>query len=185
MPKKGENEVVVLVDASASLDLAETVGAEKLAGLAGAKGAGSGNDDAAWIRALGEDFRLRLMTAGSQTVSVPHFRGLEVRWHALGLCRTLMTLRSGGSNLAAVVVVSDGNATDACGMESRGEGRPIFTVLAGQKMPQPDLSIEEATVATSPFEDAPVTITARVAWQWQGHAAGARRGQKGRWRRRK
>ncbi|MFO1439379.1 MAG: hypothetical protein U1F81_13755 [Verrucomicrobiaceae bacterium] len=162
MPKKGENEVVVLVDASASLDLAETVGAETRASQV-QKALVAGNDDAAWIRALGEDFRLRLMTAGSQTVSMPHFRGLKFDGTRSDFARTLMTLRSGGTNLAAVVVVSDGNATDASAWKTEAKGAPIFTVLAGQKTPQPDLSIEEATVATSPFEDAPVTITARVA----------------------
>lgn len=162
MPKKGENEVVVLVDASASLDLAESVGAEMRASQV-QKALVAGNDDAAWIRALGEDFRLRLMTAGAQTVSVPHFRGLKFDGTRSDFARTLMTLRSGGTNLAAVVVVSDGNATDASAWKAEAKGAPIFTVLAGQKKPQPDLSIEEATVATSPFEDAPVTITARVA----------------------
>ncbi|MBK8038782.1 MAG: hypothetical protein IPK22_16875 [Verrucomicrobiaceae bacterium] len=162
MPKKGENEVVVLVDASASLDLAESTGSETRAAQV-QKALVAGNDDAAWIRALGEDFRLRLMTAGSQTVSVPHFRGLKFDGTRSDFARTLMTLRSGGTNLAAVIVVSDGQATDASAWKAEAKGAPVFTVLAGEKAPKPDLSIEEATVATSPFEDAPVTITARVS----------------------
>jgi uncharacterized membrane protein len=162
MPKKGENEVVVLVDASASLDLAESVGAETRAAQM-QKALVAGNDDAAWVRALGEDFRLRLMTAGSQTVSVPHFHGVKFDGTRSDFARTLMTLRSGGTNLAAVIVVSDGNATDASAWKAEAKGAPIFTVLAGEKAPKPDLNIEEATVATSPFEDAPVTITARVS----------------------
>lgn len=165
-PKKGENEVVVLVDTSASLDLAESVGGETRAAQVQAALA-NGNNDAAWIRALGEDFRLRLMTVGSQTVSVPHFRGLKFDGTRSDFCRTLMTLRSGGSNLAAVVVVSDGNATDASAWKAEAKGAPVFTVLAGKKAPQPDLRIEEATVATSPFEDAPVTITVRAAGNGQ------------------
>ena len=52
MPKKGENEVVVLVDASASLDLAESTGSEPRAAQV-QKALVAGNDDAAWIRALG------------------------------------------------------------------------------------------------------------------------------------
>ncbi|MBL9182157.1 MAG: hypothetical protein JNN17_08455 [Verrucomicrobiaceae bacterium] len=162
MPKKGENEVVVLVDASASLDLAESAGGETRASQV-QKALMAGNEDAAWIRALGEDFRLRLMTAGSQTVSVPHFRGLKFDGTRSDFARTLMTLRSGGTNLAAVIVVSDGNATDASAWKAEAKAAPIFTVLAGEKAPKPDLNIEEATVATSPFEDAPVTITARVS----------------------
>lgn len=163
-PKKGENEVVVLVDTSASLELAETAGGETRAAQVQAALA-SGNDDAAWIKALGEDFRLRLMTAGQQTSSVGHFRGLKFDGTRSDLCRTLTTLRSGGTNLAAVVVVSDGNATDAAAWKTEAgkQGAPLFTVAAGDKAPQPDLSIIETSVATSPFEDAPVTITARVA----------------------
>jgi len=161
-PKKGENEVVVLVDTSASLDLAETVGGETRAAQVQAALA-DGNNDAAWIEALGEDFRLRLMTGGAQTVSVPHFRGLKFDGTRSDFARTLMTLRSGGTNLAAVVVVSDGNATDFAAWKAEAKGAPVFTVLAGDKTPQNDFSITEASVATSPFEDAPVTITARVS----------------------
>jgi hypothetical protein len=160
-PKKGENEVVVLVDTSASLDLAESVGGQTRAAQVQAALA-DGNSDATWIEALGEDFRLRLMTGGAQTVSVPHFRGLKFDGTRSDFARTLMTLRSGGTNLAAVVVVSDGNATDFAAWKAEAKGAPVFTVLAGKKTPQNDFSITEASVATSPFEDAPVTITARV-----------------------
>lgn len=51
-PKKGENEVVVLVDTSASLELAETAGGEtRSAQIQAALTAGT--DDAAWLKALG------------------------------------------------------------------------------------------------------------------------------------
>ena len=166
-PKKGENEVVVLVDTSASLDLDES-GSGKTRGSLVKEALVSGEADAAWITALGEDFRLRLMTGGSQTKSVPNYRGVTFDGTRSDLCKTLMTLRSGGSNLAAVVVVSDGNFTDAPAWKAAAEGAPVFTVLAGDKAPQPDLSIANATVATSPFEDAPVTVTARVAGSGKG-----------------
>ncbi len=163
-PKKGENEVVVLVDTSMSLELAETPGGRTRAALV-QEALAAGDDDAGWIKALGEDFRLRLMTAGQQTSSVAHFRGLKFDGTRSDLCRTLTTLRHGGTNLAAVVVVSDGNATDAAAWKTEAgkQGAPVFTVVAGDKAPQPDLGILETSVATSPFEDAPVTITARVA----------------------
>lgn len=161
-PKKGENEVIVLVDTSASLDLAETAGGETRASLVQAA-LTAANDDAAWIKALGDDFRLRLMTGGSQTKSVPHFRSLSFDGTRSDFCRTLMTLRSGGSNLAAVVVVSDGNATDSAAWRAEAKGAPVYTVLAGEKAPENDFSIEAASVTTSPFEDAPITVTARVA----------------------
>jgi len=166
-PKKGENEVVVLVDTSASLGLAESAGGVTRAAQVQAA-LEAGGSDAAWITALGEDFRLRLMTGGSQTKSVPHFRGLKFDGTRSEFCRTLVTLRSGGTNLAAVVVVSDGNATDAAAWKAEAAGAPVFTVLAGEKAPQPDLSIDEATVATSPFEDAPITITTRVSGSGKG-----------------
>lgn len=161
-PKKGENEIVVLVDTSGSLDLAESADGKTRAAQVQAALA-SRSDDAGWIKALGEDFRLRLMTGGAQTKSVPHFRGLKFDGTRSDFCRTLMTLRSSGTNLAAVIVVSDGNATDATAWKAEAKGAPVFTVLAGEKPPQDDFSIVEASVATSPFEDAPVTITARVS----------------------
>ncbi|MFC5455950.1 hypothetical protein [Prosthecobacter fluviatilis] len=161
-PKKGENEVIVLVDSSASLDTAEKPGEPTRAAKVGAA-LNDGGQDAAWIKELGEDFRLRLMTAGAQTQSVPHFRTLKFDGSRTDLCRSIMTLRSGGSNLAAVVVVSDGNATDASAWKAEATGAPVFTVLAGKNAPTPDLAILDATVATSPFEDAPITITSRVS----------------------
>ncbi len=163
-PKKGENEVILLVDTSASLETAESPGAATRASQVAAA-LKSGDADAAWITALAEDFRLRMMTVGAQTRSVPHFRALSFDGTRSDLCRTLMTLRSGGANLAAVVVVSDGNATDGAAWKSEGKGAPVFTVLAGEKAPTPDLALLEATVAVSPFEDAPVTITTRVSAQ--------------------
>jgi uncharacterized membrane protein len=161
-PKKGENEIVVLVDTSASLDTAEKPGEPTRATQVSAA-LNSGDADAAWLKALGEDFRLRLMTAGAQTQSVPHFRALKFDGARSDLCRTLMSLRNGGSNLAAVLLVSDGNATDASAWKAEAKGAPIFTVLAGKHTPTPDLTILDATVATSPFEDAPITITSRVS----------------------
>ena len=166
-PKKGENEVVVLVDTSASMTTAESAGAKTRAELLQAA-LSDGKADAAWIRELGEDFRLRLLTGGAQTASVPHFRELKFDATRSDLCRTAQTLRAGGGNLAAVIVISDGNATDAAAWKAEAKGAPIFTVLAGEKAPADDWSIEESTVATSPFEDAPITITARVSGSGKG-----------------
>jgi hypothetical protein len=146
-PKKGENEIVVLVDTSASLDTAEKPGEPTRATQVSAA-LNSGDADAAWLKALGEDFRLRLMNAGAQTQSVPHFRALKFDGARSDLCRTLMSLRNGGSNLAAVLLVSDGNATDASAWKAEAKGAPIFTVLAGKHTPTPDLTILDATVAT-------------------------------------
>ena len=161
-PKKRENEIFVVVDTSASLDTAEKSGEPtRAAQVTAALNAGA--KDAEWITALSEDFRLRLMTAGAQTQSVPHFRALKFDGTRSDLCRTLMSLRNGGTNLAAVVLVSDGNATDAPIWKAEAKGAPIFTVLAGKHAPTPDLAILDATVATSPFEDAPITITSRVS----------------------
>lgn len=161
-PKKGENEVIVLVDNSASLETAETAGAPTRASQVAAA-LKSGDADSPWLQALGEDFRLRLMTAGAQTQSVPHFRALTFDGTRSDLCRTLMTLRTGGSNLAAVIIISDGNATDAAVWKAEAKGAPIFTVLAGKNSPTPELALLDATVAVSPFEDAPITITSRVS----------------------
>ncbi|MBK8092392.1 MAG: hypothetical protein IPK32_10570 [Verrucomicrobiaceae bacterium] len=166
-PKKGENEVVVIVDNSASLSAVEKSGGKSRAEAVLAA-LSHGDADAAWIHALGEDFRLRLLTVGTQAVSVPHFRALKFDGTRSDLCRTVMTLRSGSRNLAAVVLLSDGNATDATAWKAEPTGAPVFTVLAGEKAPENDLKIEDATVATSPFEDAPVTITARVSGRGKG-----------------
>ena len=60
--------------------------------------------------------------------------------------------------------MTDGNSTDSLQVESLPGSLPIFPVLSDDsRSPQPDLSIGAVSVSQTNFEDAPVSVQARIA----------------------
>lgn len=162
-PKTGENEVVIAADNSASLAIAEQAGQTTRATQM--KAALGGNDTAppAWLEELSKMFRVKTQLVGERLQNVADFQGLTHTDQKSELSGALKTLRQNnpGSHLAAVVLISDGNPTDAAAWQSAGRA-PVFPVLVGKAAPTPDLALLEPTVTQTPFEDTPVTITLRV-----------------------
>jgi uncharacterized membrane protein len=71
-----------------------------------------------------------------------------------------------GQPAAALVVFTDGNATDAARLEeliARQPGVPVYPVLLGLRESPKDLAMEHVEVTQTPFEDSPVVVTARVS----------------------
>lgn len=164
-PKTGENEVVIVVDDSASLSVAEKPGAP----TRGAKVREAlGSDESmplGWMEALGKMFRVKTQVVDDRLQSVANFSGLAFKGTKSELNRAMETLRAGGpgSRVAAVVMVTDGVPTDS-GEAAQGDSKvPVFPVAVGDQSPQPDLTIVEHSVTQTSFEDTPVTITAQVA----------------------
>ncbi|MDZ4288202.1 MAG: glutamine amidotransferase [Prosthecobacter sp.] len=162
-PKIGENEVVIAADNSASLAIAEQAG--KTTRAAQMKAALGGNSDAAppWLDELSKMFRVKTQMVGERLQNVGDFQSLTHDGQKSELSGALKTLRqnSPDSHLAAVVLISDGNPTDAAAWQREGRA-PVFPVLVGQAAPAPDLALMEPTVTQTPFEDTPITITTRV-----------------------
>lgn len=168
-PKKGANEIIILADNSASMSIAEL-----------AKGSTRGDNiktallkdpqsktpaDAAWIDKLSEHFRVRLQSVDDRVRGIESAMALDFKGRASALCSNVQTARDRRSGaVAAVVLLSDGNATDpqAWAPQSISKGAPVFTVLVGEKAPACDLSLRSVTSQQTPFEDSPVSITATV-----------------------
>lgn len=164
-PKRGANELAVVADTSASLDLAETAGGPTRA-AALRRALGSGDEEPVWMRELGELFRVKTLVADERLRSVADFDSLDFRGRRSDLAGALQALERGaaGRALAATVLFTDGNATDTWPQEK--PSRPVFPVLVGSLAPTPDLAIQEVSVSQTAFEDSPVVLT--VTWSAAG-----------------
>ncbi|HYF34663.1 MAG TPA: glutamine amidotransferase [Prosthecobacter sp.] len=163
-PKAGENELVVAADNSASLAISEQAGRPtRAARMKEALNAGDGTSPPPWLDELSQMFRVKTQLVGERLQNVASFGTLTHDGQKSELSGALRTLRqnSAGSRLAAVVLISDGNPTDKAAWQPLGKA-PVYAVLVGEAAPSPDLALLEPAVTQTPFEDTPVTITARV-----------------------
>jgi uncharacterized membrane protein len=165
-PKTGENEIVIVADNSASLQVAENSGGltrgESIREALGK----DAKSPPAWLDELGRMFRVKTQIVDERLQNVPDFTKLDFRGMKSEQERALKTLRGGGlgSRTAAVILITDGNPTDKSDApDPKTGGVPVFPVLVGKEEPTPDLRIVEHSVTQTSFEDTPVTITARIA----------------------
>lgn len=166
-PKTGENEVILVADNSASLNLTEKQGTPTRAAQ---MREALGSDDTtppSWLDELGLLFRVKTQLADERLQSVADFSKLSFTGTKSELNRALSTLRSGGptSRVAAIVLITDGSPTDIAAVQESSSTVPVFPVLVGESAPDPDLHIIGHTITQTSFEDTPVTITAQVAGQ--------------------
>lgn len=170
VPRKGANEVTLLADASASMSVAEKTGGKKRSEML-IEALQSAEKPGGWMEKLAEQFRVRQMTFGTRMSSVDAFTGMTFAQPGSDLCSSLKSLqeRSQNSALAAIVVFTDGSATDASAWATLPEKKaPVFPVMIGDSAPERDLSLMEVVVSQSAFEDSPVMLTAKVSAP--GHA---------------
>ena len=164
-PQRGSNEIAVLADTSASMSLPFGKGAmprsEQLSTALGDSMARPG-----WWTSLEALFRLRILGFDDQIRSLSDFTKTTFdgsRTRLVGPLQTL-TASSQQSHLAAMIVFTDGNATDAeLWQVDEDTPVPIFPVIVGAPLKQPDLSLLDVTVTQTPFEDSPVVVQALVA----------------------
>lgn len=164
-PKKGANEVVILADNSASLAIAEKPGGKTRAQELGAALAGNDKEWAPWMEKLRETFRVRLQSVDERMHGISDATELGFDGRQSAIASAVKAARDrAGAAIAAVVVLSDGNATDADEWEvpEKDQGAPVFSVLTGESAPERDLSLAEVTALQTTFEDSPVSITAKV-----------------------
>ncbi len=184
-PKKGGNDLVLLADNSRGLSIKnpadnKTLGAEMQDALRN----DSQDVPPLWIDELGKTFRLDSYTFDQRLNRSSDFSDLDLSGNASALFTSLRSLRTryGRRPLAATVLFSDGNATDAESMEevleqlsiATAEGKPIapiFPVVIGDDLDGGyDLAISSVDVSHSAFEDAPMTlaIQAVLRGDWNG-----------------
>lgn len=161
--KPGANYFAVLTDNSRSLTLRDagetTPRSEHLKALLNA-------ERTSWQAALGDAFEVRRYVFDSSLQAVADFSALDFQGRASGLGAALTRLRErfAGRPLAGVVLLTDGNATDLTTAPPEATDLPpLYPVVIGGRGPARDLAVTQVAVATTAFEDTPVTIKAEAA----------------------
>ena len=175
-PKKGANDLVILADNSRGLSVRGTSEGKTAGELMAARIAGSEGALPGWLEDAAETFRLHTYSFDSRLKRSADFSELDFSGDSSALLSSIRSLRTRFDRrpLAAMLVFTDGNATDSDRLESvlaelekpaAGSEKPVpvFPVVAELELEgAKDLSLGSVTAAQSPFEDAPVTITAEV-----------------------
>lgn len=175
-PKRHSNDVAILADNSAGLGVPLGEGREPpSAALRSALVGPAPDQPPAWIAAIGRTFRVQPFLFDRGLRQVPDFSGLDFSRNSstLGAALENLAMRFRGRPLAAVVLLSDGNATDPAALEAfvaaqeglpRKERVPVFPVVPGAADPAArDLAVARVDAATTQFEDAQVTLNVEAA----------------------
>jgi uncharacterized membrane protein len=160
-PRRGANIFAVVADDSQSLQIhdhgARRSRGERLQSMLLA--------ESAWQSRLGQDFDVRRLAFSTQLRAVDDFSALTFDGVGTSLATTLEALgrRFRGLPIAGVLLMTDGNATDAlpAGM-AWDELPPIYPVCLGSGQDLVDVSVERVSASETNFESAPVTIRADV-----------------------
>src|SRR5262245_26475833 len=119
--------------------------------------------DSAWHQRLGTDFDTRRFVIDSTLRAVEDFSTLPLDGTRSSLTATLNSLvrRFRGLPLAGVLLLTDGNATDALDVPW-SELPPVYPVVIGADDAPPDVSVTGVSVGQTNFESAPVTVRADI-----------------------
>ena len=156
-PTPGANVFVVLADTSQSLRVRD--GDHPRADWV--KGLLAGNPP--WRARLGQDFDARNYVFDTHLRGADGFDGLAFDGTASSLHASLAAVakRYQGRPLAGVLLVSDGNATDAADIDWAGLP-PVYPVLPPAGTAPADVAVSRVTLNQTNFEAAPVALQAEV-----------------------
>jgi uncharacterized membrane protein len=120
---------------------------------------------ATWLGTLEENFDLRRYFFDGRLQTTKDFSELAFDGRASAIGSTLRTLaeRYRGRPLAGILLLTDGNATDLRGAPDLAGLPPVYPVVIGRSDPIRDISVQQAHVNQTAFEDAPVSVQADVA----------------------
>ncbi|HPU55481.1 MAG TPA: glutamine amidotransferase [Verrucomicrobiota bacterium] len=124
------------------------------------------NNEKGWQSLLEETFQVRRYLFDSRLQSTRDFSELNFEGRASAIGNALLTAAAHwrGQPVAGVLLFTDGNATDIAGeLPPLEDCPPVYPVVQGRDSDIPDLSLAKVGVSQTAFEDAPVTIQARVA----------------------
>ncbi len=161
-PEAGANYYAVVADNSQSMTvfdpgLNRTRGEEMTGVLV--------TDPGAWRENLDDMFQVRRYGIDSRLHGLKDFSELTYDGGASGLGSALRQLgaRYRDQPLAGILLVSDGNATDAdMDQLDLAELPPVYPVVIGSNESSRDVSITSLSVSQTAFEDAPVTLRADI-----------------------
>lgn len=124
-------------------------------------------DQAPWMTRLGQSFDLRRYRFDDRIENVNSFDGITAGGNVSSMNAALRSLadRFDGRPVAGVLMMTDGNATDAPPMDIDDWtelGFPVYPVVPGKDSELVDLRIENVGVRQTDFESAPTTVTVTI-----------------------
>ncbi len=163
-PAKGANIVAILADNGQGLQLADS-------GVTESRGQTLKNwlagTDSNWLAALEEDYQTRRYRFDRALSLTRDFSGLDFQGDQSNLAKALEQLgdRFAGLPLAGVILLTDGNATDAPALDALNLENlpPVYPVVLGSSEPLQDMSIERIDVRQTAFDDAPVSLAVSLS----------------------
>ena len=172
--KPGANSLIVMADASQSLDVKDigqtTSRAQELAQLL--------KQDATWLNQLERNFELRRYTFDERATNVVDFEDFAADGRASEILKSMATVgqRADGANglnglngkpSAGIILLTDGNESTQSDLSKFDWSTlpPVYPVVIGGRQPLRDLAITGITTSQTNFESAPVTIKAELLAQ--------------------
>ncbi|HEY3394500.1 MAG TPA: FixH family protein [Lacipirellulaceae bacterium] len=157
--RRGANMFAIVADNSQSMNVHDQ-------GEAGSRGEavhGLLNSTSGWQKRLSTDFDTRRFAFDAHLRSVDHFASLSFDGSRSSLNSTLNSLsrRFRGLPLAGIMIITDGNATDA-GEVAWDELPPVYPIAVGRDESPADVSVPRVTVSETNFDAAPVTVRADI-----------------------
>ncbi|HJQ79722.1 MAG TPA: FixH family protein [Lacipirellulaceae bacterium] len=157
--RRGANMFAIVADNSQSMNVHDQ-------GEAGSRGEavhGLLNSTSGWQKRLSTDFDTRRFAFDSHLRSVDHFASLSFDGSRSSLNWALNSLsrRFRGLPLAGIMIITDGNATDA-GEVAWDELPPVYPIVVGSDESPADVSVPRVTVSETNFDAAPVTVRADI-----------------------
>ena len=173
IPKKGANDLVILADNSAGLGVVDPVSKNMLGEPGRAALMTRGGQQPAWLKGLGDIFRVQGYLFDDRLHETPDFAKLNFDGQRSTLGGSLESVlqRYEKRPLAATLLFTDGNATDMAALEkllAKKPGSPVYPVMIGATKAPRDLALTETNVTQTPFEDSPVTLDAKITSQGFG-----------------
>lgn len=170
-PRPGSNLFLVVADNSRSLQLADR-------GAGQSRGAilqGQLREESEWLTRLVQDYDVRRYTFDTTLHPVQDFSDLTFTGEASSLSGSLASLaeRFRGQPVAGIVLLTDGNATDASAALASSTTQsqplpPVYPVALASASEAVDLAVTQVTVSQTNFDAAPVTIAAEIESQSLG-----------------
>ncbi|HAE10692.1 MAG TPA: hypothetical protein DCG39_03515, partial [Opitutae bacterium] len=155
LDKKGEPEIVCLLDVSGSMSTLDVIDSN-----------GSVESRIDWARkSLDSDWKRKLEQ--NSTVTVRNFSS-QSGTQATNLSMALGDTLEGTGNLKAVLFLSDGDSNDGPSILSlagkcRSSGVPVYSIRVGSPKPLPDLALEDAFAPSFALQEEKITINYRIS----------------------
>ncbi|QEG23599.1 hypothetical protein MFFC18_35000 [Mariniblastus fucicola] len=163
--KPGANSLIVMADASQSLDVKDSgrsdSRAKELSRLL--------DQDATWLNQLERNFELRRYTFDERSTNVVDFQDYAANGRASEILNSMSTVgrRVAGKPTAGIILLTDGNESTDPDLADFDWSQlpPVYPVVIGDSQPLRDLSITNVTTSQTNFESAPVTIKVELVAQ--------------------